>query len=335
MTTRGWRALLACAVLAVVLPVGAVSPAVATEIRGNGYRSWIRGNPGDAHVTVTGGAMLEGGGVDIRPAWAWFLERAGYGDIVIICATCTKGYDPLVFRTHDVDSAQTLRITKRYAASDPYVVRTVAGADGIFFAGGDQSDYVRIWKDTPVEDAVNAAIARGVPVGGISAGLAVLGEFVFAAEKNTITSDKALANCFDHKITLERDMVALPELTATITDSHFTQRDRMGRLLTFMARTIRDGWTSGVRGIGVDQGGAALVEPGGATSVIGRAPTTFVRMASDDVITCEPRQALETTFLEVHTIEPGGSFDLGSWSGDPNPPLLVKAIGGELLWAPV
>ena len=109
-----------------------MTPAVATEIRGHGYRSWIRGNPGDAHVTVTGGAMLEGGGVDIRPAWAWFLERAGYGDIVVtICATCTKGYDPLVYRTHDVDSAQTLRITKRYAASDPYVVRAVAGADGL------------------------------------------------------------------------------------------------------------------------------------------------------------------------------------------------------------
>jgi cyanophycinase len=314
--------------------LGAGGDAAATQRRGHGYRSWLRGDAGDARPATLGGAMLEGGAYDRATAWRWFLERAGYGDIVIICATCTKGYDPLVYRTHDVDSAQTLRITKRRASSDPYVVRTVAGADGIFFAGGDQSDYVRIWKDTPVEDAVNAAIARGVPVGGISAGLAVLGEFVFAAEKNTITSDKALADCFDHKITLERDMVAFPELTATITDSHFTQRDRMGRLFTFMARTIRDGWTSSVRGIGVDQGGAALVEPGGATSVIGRAPTTFVRMASDDVLTCEPRQPLETSYLEVHTIEPGGSFDLGSWSGDPNPPSLVKAADGDLLWAP-
>jgi hypothetical protein len=57
-------------------------------------------------------------------------------------------------------------------------------------------------------------------------------------------------------------------------------------------------------------------------------------MASDDVLTCDPRQPLETSYLEVHTIEPGGSFDLGSWSGDPNPPLLVKASGGELLSAP-
>jgi cyanophycinase len=331
MRIRGRRALVACAIVAALVPAGAGGSATATAIRGHGYRSWIRGNPGDARVTTTGGAMLEGGAVDIRPAWAWFLQRAGYGDIVIICATCTKGYDPWVYRTHDVDSAQTLRITKRSAAYDPYVVRTVAAADGIFLAGGDQSDYVRIWKDTPVADAIDADIERGVPIGGISAGLAVMGEFVFAAEKNTITSDKALGNCFHHKITLEREMIAIPDLAGTITDSHFTQNDRMGRLFTFMARTIRDGWTSDVRGIGVDAGGAALVEPGGATSVIGREPTTFVRMTAPDVLTCEPREALETRALRVHVIEPGGSFDLSTWSGDPNPPRLVRASGGELI----
>jgi cyanophycinase len=120
MGMRYRRAILAFAILVALLPAGSGGSATATEIRGRGYRSWIRGNPGDAHVATTGGAMLEGGAVDIRPAWAWFLQRAGYGDIVIICATCTRGYDPWVYRTHDVDSAQTLRITKRRAAYDPY-----------------------------------------------------------------------------------------------------------------------------------------------------------------------------------------------------------------------
>jgi hypothetical protein len=49
-----------------------------------------------------------------------------------------------------------------------------------------------------------------------------MGWIPFAAEKNTITSDRALADCFDRKITLERDMVSVPPLVSTITDSHFT-----------------------------------------------------------------------------------------------------------------
>jgi cyanophycinase len=318
--------------------VGALSitapPAGAVQTRGYGYRSWMRGNPGDAHVTTSGGAMLEGGAVDIRPAWAWFLQRAGYGDIVIICATCSREYDPWVFRTHAVDSVQTLRITKRRAASDPFVVRSVANADGIFFAGGDQSDYVRIWKDTPVSGAVNAVIARGGAVGGISAGLAILGQFLFSAEKNTITSDRALLNCFNHKIRLQRDMVEVPTLGSTITDSHFSQRARMGRLLTFMARTIRDGWTTEVKGIGVDEGTAALVDPHGPTTVVGRATASFLRMSDADVRTCEPAEPLETASLPVHVLSAGETFDLTSWSGDPGPTVFVRAHDGRLEWAP-
>jgi cyanophycinase len=331
---RRWRWTVgALAILCLLGGLPAAPMAGAVESRGFGYRSWIRGNPRDAHVTTTGGAMLEGGAVDIRPAWAWFLERAGYGDIVIICATCGKGYDPWVFRTHEVDSVQTLRITKRRAAFDPYVVGTVASADGIFFAGGDQSDYVRIWKDTPVSAAVDDVIARGGSVGGISAGLAILGQFLFSAEKNTITSDRALRNCFNRKIRLERDMVHVPTLGDTITDSHFSDSDRLGRLLTFMARTIRDGWTTDVRGIGVDAATAVLVEPDGAATVVGRESATFIRMGAADVRTCEPGEPVETAFVPMHVLEPGDTFDLATWSGDPDPPSLVRAFDGVLQFA--
>jgi cyanophycinase len=323
---------LAALTTAGLIPALTAPPAHATEIKGDGYISWLVGNPSNAHVTTTSGFMLEGGAEDLDAAWAWFLGRAGYGDIVVICATCTDEYNPYVPTIHAVDSVQTLKITKRRAADDPFVVASVEGADGIFFAGGDQSDYVRIWKDSPVSSAVSDVIARGGAVGGISAGLAILGQFVFAAEKNTITSAKALADCFDMKITLERDMVAIPSLASTITDSHFSQRARMGRLLTFMARTIRDGWTADVKGIGIDESTAALLEPSGSASVIGQGDASFVRMGRGDVTTCEPRQPLTTDFVQVHVMHDGQSFNLSTWSGDPAPPLSVRALDGTLDW---
>jgi cyanophycinase len=320
-------------VLAVALvPAGPVPWANATETHGPGWHSWLRGNPADVQVHTRGGAMLEGGGSDRIPAWEWFLQQAGYGDIVIVCATCGNIYNQYVLNIHDVDSVQTLKLTKPEAASDPFVIQSVADADGIFFAGGDQSDYVRVWKDSPVEDAVNAVIARSGAVGGISAGLAILGQFLFAAEKDTIQSGQAMADCYAKKITLERDMLDLPVLTSAITDTHFTQRTRMGRMLTFMARVITDGWASRVKGIGVDQDAAALVTPDGVATVVGQGNVSFVKMRADDVVSCASGTPPETRFLDVHVIHVGSTFDITTWSGDPNPPVRVRVKDGALHW---
>jgi len=305
--------------------------AEARQQRGHGYRSWLRGDRHDVHPATLGGAMLAGGAYDRATAWRWFLERAGYGDIVVICATCDEVYNSYVFNVHEVDSVQTLKLTKRVATSDPFVLHSIAGADGIFLAGGDQSDYVRVWKDSPVEDAINAAIARGAPIGGISAGLAVLGEFLFSAEKNTITSDRALLDPFGHKVRLQREMLQVPGLGSTITDSHFTERDRMGRLLTFMARTITDGWTTDVRGIGVDAATAVLLEPDGTASVVGPGAGWFLRMRPLDVRTCEPGVPLETGAITATAVGRGDTFDVGTWSGS-GEQHTVRASAGQVIW---
>ena len=276
--------------------------------------------------------MLEGGGSDRVPAWEWFLKQARYGDILIICADCNNIYDQYVLNIHDVDSVQTLKLTKRVASSDPFVVQSVANADGIFFAGGDQSDYVRVWKDSPVEDAVNQVIARQGAIGGISAGLAILGQFLFAAEKDTIHSGQALADCYAKKITLERDMLAVPTLASVITDSHFTQRERMGRLLTFMSRVITDGWASHVEGIGVDENAAALVTSDGVATVVGQGNVSFVKMRAGDVVGCMPGEPPRTRFVDVHVIPVGSTFDTATWTGDPDPPVRVRAKDGALDW---
>jgi cyanophycinase len=311
--------------------LGAGGDAAATQRRGPGYRSWLRGDPGDVHPATLGGAILEGGAYDRATAWRWFLERAGYGDIVVICATCDAVYNPYIFNMHEVDSAQTLKLTKRVATTDPFVLDSIATADGIFLTGGDQSDYVRVWKDSPVQDAINDAIARGVPVGGISAGLAVLGEFLFSAEKNTITSDRALLDPFGHKVRLRRDMLRVPTLASTITDSHFTERRRMGRLLTFLARTVTDGWTDESRGIGVDEATALLVEPDGQASVVGPGAAWFVRMGASDIRRCVAKKPLETNRIDVLAVSRGDTFDLPAWTGT-GVGHTVRASDGALVW---
>jgi cyanophycinase len=273
--------------------------------------------------------MLEGGADDVEEAWRWFLERAAHGDIVVLGATPDEGYDAWIRTLAPVRSFQTLELTDPVAADDPFVVRSIQRADGLFIAGGDQFDYVRVWTGTPIQRAVNAAIDAGVPVGGISAGIAVLGGFVFTAERDTITGTEALADPYGDRVRLARGFLTVPGLAAAVTDSHFSERERLGRLLVFLARTLADWMGEEVRGLGIDEETAVLVEPDGRASVEGAGAAWFLRMRVDDVVACAPGEPLETGPIEVLVIRAGTTVDLATWSGD-GERRLVAAVNGSV-----
>ena len=141
----------------------------------------------------------------------------------------------------------------------------IGQAEVIFIAGGDQSRYVNFWKGTPVEDAINAHVAAGKPIGGTSAGLAVLGQFVYGCLEDKpddadLTSREVLADPYIKRVTVVRDFLKVPGLENILTDSHFAKRDRMGRSLGFLARIVADGWSKTPREIAIDEKSALLVE---------------------------------------------------------------------------
>jgi len=233
----------------------------------------------------------------------------------VVRVTPDEGYDAWIRELVPVRSFQTLQLTDRVASEDPFVLGSIEGTDGLFIAGGDQFDYVRVWTGTSAQRAIDAAIAAGVPVAGISAGLAVLGGFVFTAERDTITSVEALADPFDDRVRLARGLLHVPGLEATLTDSHLSERDRLGRLLTFMARILADGWSSEVRGIGIDEETAVLLEPDGTAKVDGAGAAWFLRMRATDVRTCAPGIPLETGPIDAIAIRRSGTFDVSTWTG--------------------
>ena len=142
----------------------------------------------------------------------WFLERSGGGDVVVLDAYGRDDYGPYIYSDlGGVDSVQSFVFKQRSASWDPFVLEALSKAEAIFIDGGNQWNYVSLWRDTPVEDAVNLA-ALTKPVGGISAGLAVQGEFCYAAQLGTIRSDQALKNPFHSHVTLVNDFLRLPYL---------------------------------------------------------------------------------------------------------------------------
>lgn len=75
-------------------------------------------------------------------------------------------------------------------------------------------------------------------------------------------------------MTLDRGFVAFPELAGVVTDPHFAERDRMGRLLAFVAPLQQDGWSDPTLGVGIDEATAVVVGPGGDAAVVARARCT-------------------------------------------------------------
>ena len=99
----------------------------------------------------------------------------------------------------------------------------------------------------------------------------VLGQYIFSAENGAAYSSTVLANPYDSTVTLDTGFLSIPALDNTIIDPHFYQRDRMGRLVTFMARLTNNDsqWaTPGttIKGMGIDQQTALLVDTTGRDS---------------------------------------------------------------------
>jgi cyanophycinase len=235
-----------------------------------GLSRWLTGNPADKITTSQAGLILMGGSTDVDAAFEWQRDRIGGGDVVVLRASGADGYNDYLYSDiGGIDSVETMVVNTKALALEPYVKWQLDRAEAIFLTGGDQSVYVAAWADTPVAEALAAAFERGAVVGGTSAGCAFLAGYVYSASAGSVLSNEALANPYDARVTLVRDVVAIAPLAHVVTDTHFGARDRMGRLLAFTARTIADGWTTAPLGLGVDERTALVVDAAGNGTVLG------------------------------------------------------------------
>jgi len=293
------------------------------------YEYYVVGDDADVSTSTSGGLVLMGGSTDVDEAFQWMINKSGGGDFVVIRAAGTDAYNPYIYDLGSVNSVATLIIQDRLAASNPFVVEKIRNAEALFIAGGDQYNYVDFWKGTPVEDAIHHLVTRNVPIGGTSAGLAIMGEFLFSAENNTVDSSTALSNPYGKRIALDRDFLVLPNMSGIITDSHFAARDRMGRLVTFLARIMQDDWSSDAKGIGIDERTALLVEQNGSVSLVGTGAAYFLRTPGKPEV-CESRTGLTFRNLSVYRIDGSGTFNLSKWSGKGGSTYSLSAENGIL-----
>jgi cyanophycinase len=289
---------------------------VPASLFGASYKYIRLGQKEDKQTATVAGTAMLGGGADLDEAFRWLCSKAGGGDFLILRARGSDDYNPYVNGLCRVNSVATLIIPNRKAAQDPAVADIIRHAEAVFIAGGDQSRYVKFWRGTPVQDAMNANIVSGKPIGGTSAGLAVLGQFTYASFYDSTTSKDALSNPYYKGVTLTRDFLKVPHLQDTITDSHFAKRDRMGRTLVFMARLLQDGWSKAPRDIAIDERSALLVEADGKGAVIGTGRGVYFLSTMQAPEVCRKKALLTLRGVSAYHAPTGAHFDLTSWTGE-------------------
>jgi cyanophycinase len=298
-----------------------------------GFQAFIAGNPADAPPapTLSPGLVLMGGGTDVDAAFQWMCQRAGGGDFVVIRTTGTDAYNPYIQQLcPQMDSVETIIITSVTGANSAYVTSHIQNAEALWIAGGDQSTYVDLWRGTAVQSGVNFLInSKHVPVGGTSAGLDVLSQFIYTGALGSVTSSQALANPFHRYVTLDRDLFQQPLGVDKLYDSHFVTRDRMGRALVFLARIVNNGWSIQPRAIGIDEETAILVLPTGAGTMVGVGAAYFLQAPGPAQVVAD-RTPLTYLNIGVYKVPQGGTFNLSNWTGTGGVAYTLNVNNGSL-----
>ena len=232
-----------------------------------------------AAVLLVGGG--EEGTVGEDAATQWFLQQANYGDYLVLrCGGIGRQAKWIADNYRDlINSAAELSIDSREAANNPQVIQYIKDADAIYFAGGDQNKYEDYWEGTATEEALNYLInQKKVPVGGTSAGMAILGDYYYAPSRLGLLSSEILDDPFhpNTKDIYRSDFLRVPFLQQVITDTHLDRRNenhpetRYGRILGFMARILLES-NQPVYGIGLEEGAFVAIDDKGIAQVFGNA----------------------------------------------------------------
>lgn len=304
-----------------------------TTVSSQNYTSYSTGSSTDLQTNGSGGICLMGGASEDDNAMKWFLSRANGGDILVLRASGSDGYNNYLYSQLNVsvNSVETIVFNDSTAADESYIHQKIQQAEGIWFAGGDQWDYLSYWRGSAIDSLINHAITtKNIVVGGTSAGMAIQGGFYFSAENNTVSSAAALANPYNSNVTVDStSFIAQPILQEVVTDTHYDNPNRKGRHVTFLARIFTD-YGIAAKGIACDEYTAVCIDTSGIASVYGDHPTyddnayfiqTNCELANAGPEDCTSGNVLDwnrgNEALKVYVVKgtTGGvnSFDLNDW----------------------
>jgi cyanophycinase-like exopeptidase len=306
---------------------------VLNPVYAQSYTSYFTGSPFDLSTRPEGGVCMMGGATEHDEAMRWFLRRADGGDILVLRASGEDGYNDYMYSElgETVNSVETIVFNDPTAANEDYIHNKISRAEAIWFAGGDQWDYVSFWRNTAIDSLINdALVRRNIVIGGTSAGMAILGKYYFTSQNGTVTSEEALSNPYDPLITVDStDFLHIDYMQDVITDTHYDARSRQGRHIVFLARILTD-YAVPAKGIACNEYTAVCIDGHGLARVYGDYPNypeaafflqTNCELENFSPENCSPSNPLEWNLngeairvCKVNGTNEGvNTFDLRDW----------------------
>jgi cyanophycinase len=257
-------------------------------------------------VMPIGGAEDKGRGSEILER---FVALAGDGSArIAIIPTASEEADESgeqyvgIFRELGVAEADWLRIAQRSDANGEDAVRVLSEATGIYITGGDQARLVALMAGTEAMETIRLCNANGVVVAGTSAGASILSAHLMSGD-NPLPHNSNDAAARKGMVDLVAGFGLLQDI---IIDQHFSQRGRLGRLMTVYAAN------PGLLGVGLDEDTAVLITEDGTLEVLGSSMVTIVdgRNAVSDYYECEVGDVLTVVDSHLFILGPGRRFNL-------------------------
>ncbi|MFG3553560.1 hypothetical protein ACGGAQ_04145 [Micromonospora sp. NPDC047557] len=297
--------------LLTVAPIGVTAAyAQVTRVRQGSSTDVSRASWSGPAYTMNG----SGGIVAATMNQAIAAIRGGSGsiDVAVVAGSGTGTPEcDVITGLSGVNSCTTLTLTAASDGNNSQVNTDIRNAEFVYFAGGDQCRYVA-WKGTALEASVESVVAKGGGVGGGSAGHHVNSDIVYDACGGSATSAIALDDPYDASMTFTTGMFRWPNYADTINDSHFVTRDRMGRLMAFVARSIKDGRTSGGKawGVGVEEGASLFIDRTGLATLSG--PSAYVVLGDHQPEVASSGQPLTYSNFKIWKLTSGQSYHFGN-----------------------
>jgi cyanophycinase len=265
-----------------------------------------------SQVQSQGYICAVGGGSEDYNNWSddpyqWIVQKSDSGKLIILGVSSATTWLPNYFMSFGADTAYNRTITSRSAANLQETYDEIITAKAIFIRGGDQWDYINLWKGTKVDTAINYVFQNGGVVAGTSSGEAVLGEVDFSAQNGTVYPDEALLNPFNSYMKFEDNFLNFaPDV---IFDSHFIERARHGRLIAMLYnRYFQTGRE--LIGIGVDDRTAICITPDAIGEVMGSGAAYIFTIDNETVFESVNSGNYTIERLKCEQLTEGWKYDL-------------------------
>ncbi len=249
-----------------------------------------------------------------------FVELSGGADAsIVVIPTASLLHDTgqnyrRIFSKLGAGKVDFLEITRRADCDNPQFSEMLDNATGIFMTGGNQLRLSAILGGTLVAQKIRRRNAEGIPVAGTSAGASIMSEHMVAGGAGNESPSEGTVSLAP----------GIGLTNSVIIDQHFTQRNRLGRLLTASS------YNPFLIGLGIDEDTAAFIGSDNVLEVVGSGTVTVVdasQMTHSSIWDAKPGQALSLLGLRLDVLGEGCRYDLNARIG--YPPKDPSVIGAQ------